>query len=152
MSTPQPAAPPEPPARNVLLVDTNIWLAAGDRRSRHHDACTTVLADHAHELAATTLVIAETAWLLLDRAGPAAQARFVTLIAGGQIEPVELTTADWQRVLHLVTTYADLTLDIIDASTIAVAERLGHTTIATLDHRDFATVKPAHTNAFHLLP
>jgi hypothetical protein len=136
----------------VLLVDTNIWLAAGDRRSRHHDACTTILADHADELAATTLVIAETAWLLLDRAGPAAQAAFIAMITTGRLEPVELTTSDWARVLHLVTTYADLTLDIIDASTIAVAERLGHTTIATLDHRDFATVKPAHTTAFHLIP
>ena len=111
-----------------------------------------MLADHAHELAATTLVIAETAWLLLDRAGPAAQARFVTLITSGRLEPIELTTIDWLRALDLITTYADLALDIIDASTVAVAERLGHTTIATLDHRDFATVKPAHTNAFHLIP
>ncbi len=136
----------------MLLVGTNIWLAAGDRRSRHHNACTTILADHAHELVATTLVIAETAWLLLDRAGPAAQAAFIAMITTGQIEPVELTTSDWARVLHLVTTYADLTLDVIDASTIAVAERHGHTTIATLDRRDFATVKPAHTNAFHPIP
>jgi predicted nucleic acid-binding protein len=136
----------------VLLVDTNIWLAAGDRRSRHHDACTAVLADHAHELAATTLVIAETAWLLLDRAGPAAQTRFVTLISAGQVEPVDLTASDWQRVLQLITAYADLSLDIIDASTIAIAERFHHTTLATLDHRDFATVQPAHTDAFHLIP
>lgn len=135
-----------------MLVDTNIWLAAGDRRSRHHDACTTVLSDHADELAATTLVIAETAWLLLDRAGPAAQAAFIAMITTGQLEPVELTTGDWARVLDFVTTYADLALDIIDASTLAVAERLGHTTIATLDHRDFATVKPAHATSFHLIP
>lgn len=74
----------------MLLIDTNIWLAAGDRRSRHHHACAAVLADHSHELAATTLVIAETAWLLLDRAGPAAQAGFITVTTAGQLEPVEL--------------------------------------------------------------
>ncbi len=136
----------------MLLVDTNIWLAAGDRRSRHRDACTAVLVEHAHELAATTPVIAETAWLLLDRAGPAAQARFISLVTTGQVEPVELTASDWNRVLQLVTTYADLGLDIIDASIIAVAERLHHTTIATLDHRDFRTVQPAHTDAFRLIP
>jgi len=136
----------------VLLIDTNIWLAAGDRRSRHHHACTTVLADHSHELAATTPVIAETAWLLLDRAGPAAQAGFISMITTGQLQPVELTTSDWARVHQLVTTYADLGLDIIDASTIAVAERLRYTTIATLDHRDFRTVQPAHTDAFDLIP
>lgn len=97
-------------------------------------------------------MIAETAWLLLDRAGPAAQAAFTAMITTGRLEPVELTTSDWARVHQLVTTYTDLTLDIIDASTIAVAERHGHTTIATLDHCDFATVKPAHTTAFHLIP
>lgn len=54
----------------MLLVDTNIWLAAGDRRSRDHHACTTVLADHAGQLAAPVPVIAETSWLLLDREAP----------------------------------------------------------------------------------
>jgi uncharacterized protein len=45
-----------------------------------------------------------------------------------------------------------LSLDLIDAATIAVAERLGLTTIATLDHRDFRTVRPAHVDAFNLIP
>jgi predicted nucleic acid-binding protein len=74
------------------------------------------------------------------------------MIATGRLKPVELTTIDLQRVLHLVATYADLAVDIIDASSIAGAERLGHTTIATLDTRDFATVKPTHTSAFRLIP
>jgi len=34
----------------------------------------------------------------------------------------------------------------------AIAERLGVTQIATLDHRHFATVQPAHCEAFELLP
>ena len=53
---------------------------------------------------------------------------------------------------ELVTAYADASLDIIDASTIAAAERLNQTTIATLDERDFRIVRPAHTDAFDLLP
>jgi len=35
---------------------------------------------------------------------------------------------------------------------IALAERLGITQIATLDRRDFSVVRPAHTDAFILLP
>lgn len=65
---------------------------------------------------------------------------------------MELTAAELQRVLELVDTYADLRLDAIDGATIAVAERLGLTTVATLDHRDFATVRPAHCEALTLLP
>lgn len=52
----------------------------------------------------------------------------------------------------VVDTYADLGLGPVDASVIAVAERLNVTTIATLSHRDFAVVRPADCEAFELLP
>jgi predicted nucleic acid-binding protein len=136
----------------VLLVDTNVWLAAGDRRSTRHHDCSRLLAEHAGELAAPVPVIAETSWLLLDRSGPGAQAGFVAMITTGRLEPVELVAEDWVRVLELLVTYAALALDVIDASIIAIAERLGQTTIATLDHRDFQVVRPAHCAAFELIP
>jgi uncharacterized protein len=40
----------------------------------------------------------------------------------------------------------------VDAGLIAVAERLGLTTIATLDHRHFGVVRPRHVDALTLLP
>lgn len=92
----------------MLLVDTNIWLAAADRRSARHHDCSTLLADHTGQLAATVPVIAETAWLLLDRGGPAAQNRFLALVPTARLEPVDLTASDWARILDLVETYADL--------------------------------------------
>jgi len=61
----------------VLLVDTNIWLEAADRSAAGHEECTALLYQHAGDLAAPVPVIAETAWLLLDRGGPEAQSRFV---------------------------------------------------------------------------
>jgi len=74
------------------------------------------------------------------------------MIVDGRLLPIELTTADWQRVAELIKTYADLGLDLIDASLVAVAERLHLTAIATLNHRDFRVVRPAHAEAFELLP
>jgi predicted nucleic acid-binding protein len=53
---------------------------------------------------------------------------------------------------ELVRQYADFPLGSADASVIAVAERLGATTIATIDLRHFRAVKPAHCAAFELLP
>ncbi len=49
-------------------------------------------------------------------------------------------------------TYADFPLGLVDASVIAVAERLGAADIATLDRRHFSVVRPAHVPAFRLLP
>jgi len=136
----------------VLLADTNIWLAAADRRSDRHGECSAVLRGHRGELAAPVPVIAETSWLILDRLGTAAQATFIRLIPSGQLTPVDLTEADWQRCAELAEQYASLRLDLIDASLIAVAERLKLTTLATLNHRDFTVVRPRHVAAFELLP
>ncbi|MGQ0520504.1 MAG: PIN domain-containing protein [Actinomycetota bacterium] len=134
----------------MLLVDTNIWLVAADHGSARRDEITSLLAGH--DWASPTPVIAETAWLILDRLGTGAHQRFLRLVTTGQLDPIELTDTDWQRCLNLVETYADLALDLADAALVAVAERLDQTTIATLNHRDFRVVRPAHCDAFHLVP
>jgi uncharacterized protein len=136
----------------VLLADTNIWLAAADRRSDRHGQCAAVLREHRGQLAAPVPVIAEASWLILDRLGTAAQAAFLRLITAGQLTPVDLTGEDWQRCAGLAEQYASLRPDLIDASLIAVAERLGLATLATLNHRGFTVVRPRHTTAFTLLP
>lgn len=134
------------------MVDTNVWLAAADRRSDRHRACVELLAAHASELASLVPVIAETSWLILDRHGPAAHQQFLGLIGAGHLNAVDLTRDDWARSIDLCHTYRDMRLDLMDASIIAVAERLNVTTIATMNHRDFAIVRPAHHTSFELIP
>ena len=68
----------------------------------------------------------------------------------GDCEPV--APADWLRIAHLVWRYRNLPLGTVDATVIALAERLGVTSVATLDRRHFGVVKPAHTDAFQMLP
>jgi uncharacterized protein len=53
---------------------------------------------------------------------------------------------------ELVRGYDDLALGTMDASVIAVAERLDVRKIATLDRRHFTAVRPSHVEAFTLLP
>lgn len=65
---------------------------------------------------------------------------------------VPLTMPDLGRMAELVEKYADFPLCLVDASVIAVAERLGAQQIATLDRRHFSVVRPAHLPAFTLLP
>jgi uncharacterized protein len=66
--------------------------------------------------------------------------------------PLTLTVADTDRMAELVETYASLRLGGVDASVIAVAERLNVATIATLNRRDFTVVRPRHVQALTLLP
>lgn len=84
--------------------------------------------------------------------GPRSESAFLQLITTRQLQVIDLVIADWERCIELIDTYADLGLGLVDASVIAIAERLKVTTIATLNHRDFTVVRPAHCKAFQLLP
>ena len=66
--------------------------------------------------------------------------------------PAWLTEADYQRIIELVERYADMGIGTVDASIVAAAERLGITTVATLNRRDLAVVRPTHVDAFDLVP
>lgn len=73
-------------------------------------------------------------------------------VSDGTLEPIPVEAEDWPRIIELVWTYRDMALGTVDASVIAVAERLKVTQIATLDRRHFSAVRPAHVEAFELLP
>jgi uncharacterized protein len=136
----------------TLLVDTNVWIAAHDEHDPDHGTCAAVLRQHANELASPVTVVTETAWFLEDRHGPSAESSFLRLITTGVLDPIDLTATDWERCVEMIDTYLDLGLGVVDASIVAVAERLGLTTIATMNTRDFRVVRPAHIDTFELLP
>jgi hypothetical protein len=98
------------------------------------------------------LVIAEVTYLLQREGGSRVELRFVAELVEGTYEPVVVEQVDWVRVAELGWRYRDLPLGTVDASVVAVAERLKITQIATLDHRHFSVVRPAHVEAFELLP
>jgi predicted nucleic acid-binding protein len=56
------------------------------------------------------------------------------------------------RAASLVEAYADLPLGLVDGSVMACVERLGEPKLATLDHRHFSIVRPAHVKHLRLLP
>jgi uncharacterized protein len=82
----------------------------------------------------------------------AAEAGLLDAIIVGELSVIDLITDDCVRAVALIRQYSDLGLGLVDASVIAIAERLGITPIATLDHRDFAVVRPLHVAALELVP
>ncbi|MCB1030264.1 MAG: PIN domain-containing protein [Acidimicrobiales bacterium] len=135
----------------MLLLDTNILVAAADRSTPEYERCVAVL-DSDTDLIVSTPVVVETAWMIESRLGPEAEAAFVNSVAAGELRVVDLSEADWTRCRDLITQYADLRLGLVDASVVVLAERFGLETIATLNHRDFAVVRPAHRDSLTLIP
>lgn len=97
-----------------------------------------------------TTVVVEVCWLL--EVQPEVEAAFLDGLAAGAMEMVPFTTADAARTASLARQYGDFALGAVDASVIAIAERLGIDRIATLDRRHFTAVRPRHVNSFTLLP
>ena len=99
-----------------------------------------------------TLVITEVAYLIGSRLGADAEVRFLGDLAAGAfaVEPVD--PSDWLRIAELVGRYRDLPLGTVDASVVAVGERLGITEVATVARRHFSVVRPRHVGGFTLLP
>ena len=128
--------------------------AARSRRSGDpsHEPCRDLLESHPGPLVTTELVLAETGWLLDRQLGPAAEAALYRSVVDGEIVVEPLFQADWRRIAELTERYSDQHLGGVDAGLIAVAERLGLTTIATLDRRHFGVVRPNHAMALTLVP
>lgn len=136
----------------MLIVDTGVLVATADRNDIDHHACRELLETDTGPLITTAMIIAEAAYVIDRHIGPDGEIGLYTSIIDRTLTIEPLTPADWERVRAFVDRYRDLPLGGSDASIITIAERLGATRIATLDHRHFRVVKPDHCPAFELLP
>jgi predicted nucleic acid-binding protein len=138
----------------VILVDTNVLVAAGNTAETDHSQARELLEAVQDDLLVVPMVVAEVCHLVgtRDRGGPAAEAAFLRTIAAGQLQLTTMTTADVGRMAQLVEQYADLGLGGTDASLVAIAERLGIDQVATFDRRHFTVVRPRHVDTLTLLP
>jgi uncharacterized protein len=96
--------------------------------------------------------LAEAAYLIGSRLGPRVELPFIGAFAAGDLLADHVRPGDWIRIAELVARYSDLPLGSADASVVTAAERLKIDRILTLDRRHFSIVRPAHVEAFELLP
>lgn len=136
----------------MIVVDTGPLVAAVDTDDAHHAACADLVRTRYRELVVPATVVVEVCWLLDRHVGAAAEAGFLRSLAQGKLQIEGVLAADYERMAELVDTYADLRLGMVDASIVAVAERLGITSVFTINRRDFTVVRPLHVPAFELLP
>jgi predicted nucleic acid-binding protein len=135
----------------TLVTDTGVLFAALEPREVDHARCYRLLGSGA-AVTAPAPVIGELDWLGRSRGRPDVSASVLASVLDGSVVVADLEPEDWKRVRDLLLRYADLPLNLVDASVVAVAERLQEGAIATLDHRHFSVVRPRHVRRFELLP
>lgn len=139
----------------MIVCDTGPLVAAALSNDAHHHECVELFTS-AH-LAGTKLlvpspIVTEVCYLLEREAGSHVEADFLRSLGDEDFSLIALTLNDLHRMADLVDTYDDLPLGGADASVVAVAERFKVPEVASLNHRDFHVVRPAHVEAFTLLP
>jgi hypothetical protein len=136
----------------ALVLDTGPLLAALDAADPDHEACAQLLTGSTEDLIVPALVLPELDYWCSRRLS--ADAWFVFLedvIAGAyRVEPPD--AAALERCRNLQEAYRDWGLGVVDASVIALTERLGEPKVATLDRRHFAVVRPLHVDALRIMP
>jgi predicted nucleic acid-binding protein len=129
---------------------TATLYALADADDAWHARMRDLLQSQRAPLLVPVTVVPEAAYLLRNRLGRAAERRFAESLAAAELAVENLTSADVRRCAELLGTYDFL--GYVDASVVAVAERLKLRSLVTTDRRDFGRVRPRHTRAFELLP
>lgn len=134
----------------ALLLDTGIIYALADADDAWHVRARDLIAGRRDVLIVPAPVIPEAAYLIRSRLGAAAELAFARSLAAGELAVQDLTPADWQRSAAILVRYP--ALGLVDASVVAIGERLKLVEIATTDRRHFRALRPAHRPRFELLP
>lgn len=134
----------------ALLVDTGALYALADAADSWHTRMKTFILETSESLIAPAPVLVEAAYLMRERLGAVAERKFALSLAAGEMTVENLSRPDFARLAELLARYPFL--GFVDASIVAVAERLKLKSLVTTDRRDFSRIAPRHAKAFDLLP
>jgi len=136
----------------ALVLDTGPLLAALDVADPDHARCAALLVEADEDLIVPVLVLAELDYWCHKRLEPDVWLAFLDDVLAGAYRVEQVMPGELVRCRSLQRDYADLGLGVVDASVLALVERLEEPRLATLDHRHFAVVRPAHVEGLSLLP
>lgn len=135
----------------MIITDTGFWLALADDRDKYHQAANKALQTYSEPLITTWPVMTEACYLLLVRKGVQAQVKFIENYRQDLFQVFELPKDKSGRLAQLMQKYADLPMDLADASLVILAEHLGEGRIFSVDQRDFNTYRWNNTKPFQNL-
>lgn len=134
----------------MVLADTGYWLALANARDRWHERAVAASRRLTESLVVTWPVVTETCHLMLSRLGAQAEMRFIEQVSRN-VELHELGKAHLGTIQALMEKYAELPMDLADASLVVAATELGDGRILTTDQRNFHAYRWKNTKPFRNL-
>lgn len=135
-----------------LIIDTGIVYALADRKDKWHASAARFMSNFRGRLFVPSSIVPEACYLLNTYLGQEAELSFVQSLVDREMALEHLTFHDLPRIVELLKKYHDSNIGFVDASVVAMAERLKVCGLLTTDRRHFAAIKPQHCKEFTLLP
>src|SRR5574341_923128 len=136
----------------TAIADTAFVFAVLDRNDPHHVEALRFYNAMQGEVLLPAVTFTEIAYHIYQIGGGKLVADVLAEIRQGPLTITNLDPSDYERAEEILRKYHDSRIDFVDASIMALAERLNITRILTYDHRDFRLYRPAHVEHFTLLP
>ena len=136
----------------TVLVDTGPLYALADKNDSWHARVVSFVESVAPRLIVPMTVLPEACYLIAKFLGSEAEIELADSVRRGEVAVESLTKPDWSRTVEVMRKYSDVELGFVDASLVALAERLRIREILTVDRRHFSLVRPRHCRSFTLHP
>ncbi len=126
----------------MIIADTGFWVALFDPRDNHHQTVRAYALTINEPLITTLPVVTEVCYLLQKRCNPLKAAIFLKAQQTAHLFSLfAINEVHLPRMVELMIQYADLPMDLADASLVLLAEELGHGRIISTERRDFHTYR-----------
>ncbi|MCZ8223057.1 MAG: PIN domain-containing protein [Microcystis sp. LE19-84.1B] len=137
--------------RKITISATGFVVALLNQSDIKHSDVVAIYQNYQQILLPQT-VLAEVAYLVGRSAGVSTVAAFLKGLSASRFHLIPLSETDVIRVSEILEEYKDSRIDFVDATVMAIAERLKITLILTLDQRDFRLFRPKHCQSLEILP
>lgn len=134
----------------MIAIDTGPIVALFDKNDDKHHLCLNIFKKVNEPIITTWPVLTEVFYLLSFSSR--VQDDLWEFIERGVVSIYDINKDLMKTCRRLMKKYHDLSMDLADATLVAVAEAENISTIFTLDHKDFRIYKKEQGKHFRLLP
>lgn len=135
----------------MTLTDAGPLVALIDADEPDHQLCRAVLAQLQLPMVTTWPTFTEAMYLLSRAGGPAGREALWRLVLTGRLDVPDLSRSAIERSAKLMSAYADLPMDLADATLVALAAERGDRRMFTLDS-DFQVYRLHGRQRFEIVP
>ncbi len=136
----------------TAILDISFLMASVDIKDENYGCILDIIVDLKEVLVLPTTVLPEVCHLLTSRLGYPTTKQVLTELFNSNVIIEGINKTDLKRVTEILSQYADSELDFVDATIVAIAERMNITKILTLDKHIFSIINPQHCTAFEIFP